>query len=118
MRKHRSRRIVKKLHKRFLWDIRYDISLSALWRATLFQAADGAVFPIGQVPSAKLHNSIQKYGLRFCVMRQRIVGTEWVRFIFYPADFPELRIESENPLPGSKAERSDSRTYIELPGNN
>lgn len=105
MRKSRSKRLSKKLHKRFLYDIRYSISLSEEWRKKLFEAEDGTTFKIKQAPSSKLQEMIQKHKLRFCVMRKSIINSELIRFIFFPFDFPQIWIESKNPKPGSKEEQ-------------
>jgi hypothetical protein len=105
MRKSRSKRLSKKLHKSFLYDIRYSISLSEEWRKKLFEAEDAATFKIKQVPSSKLQEMIQKYRLRFCVMRKSILNSELIKFVFFPFDFPQVWIESENPKPGSKEEQ-------------
>ena len=81
MKYHRSRRLLKKLHKRYLCDVRYSISISKRWRIRLFEAEDGTIYKIKRILCNTLQKLFQRYKLCFCVERRNIPDTNWVRFI-------------------------------------
>jgi hypothetical protein len=103
----RSRRLVKKLHRRLLHDVLVEASLASNWRSRLFDPRLGEVFEISNADLAGLTGevatAIQKYGLRFSVATVDPAEAEaWlsengeVVFAFWAADFPRIRTCSGN----------------------
>ncbi len=99
MKPERSRRLSKKLHKKYLYDVRYYVSLSEVWRQKLFESRDGDVYRIKRIANPDLQKAIEKYKLVFCVRRESVSGTKWIKFVFFPKEFPWMRKESLNPIP-------------------
>ena len=105
--KKRSRRLVKKLHRRWLDVGVIDASQSSYWRSRLFDSKSGDVFEISWVDLAGLPSrvalAIRKFGLRFSVTVADPAEAEpWLRecapviFKFWATDFPSVRRYSAN----------------------
>ena len=105
--KNRSRRLLKKLHRRWLDAGVIDASLSAYWRTRLFDSKPGESFDISRADLSGLHWSvamaIQRYDLRYCVAVVDPTETEpWVGaggavvFKFWATDFPTVKRYSGN----------------------
>jgi hypothetical protein len=105
----RSRRLIKKLHRRWLDDLMMDASQSGYWRGRLFDAPPGEVFEISPRNTSglprRVTEAIQKYGLCFSVSTVSSVEAEsWlsqggnVIFKFWATEFPSVtRFSGNNP---------------------
>lgn len=66
-----KKRLSKKLHKKFLEDVVYEISLSSLWRKRLFEGGSGNVYLISCANQDELPQyirySINRYKLCYIV---------------------------------------------------
>ena len=102
-------RIEKKLHKKFLMDVVYQISLSSLWRKRLFEAEAGTKFLISAEIISELpkyvKNAIVKYKLRYLVAKieGQIPEKDFyydggVYFKFEAAKFPTMAEYSFNNM--------------------
>jgi len=108
-RRKRSRRLIKKLHRRWLDNVMMDASQSGYWRGRLFDATLGDVFEISRRNTSglpgRVTEAIQKYGLRFSVSTVSSVEAEsWlsqdgnVVFKFWATEFPSVtRFSGNNP---------------------
>ena len=108
-RRKRSRRLIKKLHRRWLDHVMMDASQASYWRGRLFDATLGEVFEISRRNTSglprRVTEAIQKYGLRFSVSTVSSVETEsWlsqggnVIFKFWVSEFPSVtRFSGNNP---------------------
>jgi hypothetical protein len=106
--KHRSRRLVKKLHKRWL-ERAIDLSQSSPWRKKLFESVNQEVFTISQgdvgLPQ-DLAAAVLKYRLEFSVRTAAPHEAEpWLSengaiiFKFWATKYPSLqRFTGNNPL--------------------
>lgn len=105
--KHRSRRIIKKLHRHWLPDCAIDVSQASTWRARLFESEAGEVFELSRTEVSGLSRrtalAVQKFGLRFSVAVGDAQEAEpWlsdngcVVFKFWATDFPTVNFLSGN----------------------
>ena len=105
--KKRSRRQVKKLHRRWLDAGVIDASQASYWRSRLFDSRVGEVFEISRADLSGLPLAvalaIQKFALRFSVTVADPAEAEpWLSeggaivFKFWATDFPSVRSYSGN----------------------
>ncbi|MFF2533841.1 hypothetical protein ACFVS2_33965 [Brevibacillus sp. NPDC058079] len=105
-----NKRQRKKLHKRLLEDICYEVSVSSYWRGELKQVAFHAAITIDRNNSTYLpkylHQEIKLHSLNFCLEKQPyrqidILGhypDSYVIFCISPSEFPSVRqISMNNP---------------------
>lgn len=70
-----NKRIRRKIHKRILYDVIYEVSISHLWRGLLFKSKDGEKFlidsqsPITEPSLRRLHRSLARYHLKYFVSK-------------------------------------------------
>jgi hypothetical protein len=105
----RSRRLIKKLHRRWLDDLMMDASQASYWRGRLFDSKLGEVFEISRGVTSELPRrvteAIHQYGLRFSVSTVSPVEADswlsqggYVIFKFWATEFPSLtRYSGNNP---------------------
>ena len=108
-RRKRSRRLIKKLHRRWLDDVMMDASQALYWRGRLFAATRGEVFEISRRNTSglprRVTEAINQYGLRFSASTVSSVEAEsWlsqggnVVFKFWATEFPSVtRFSGNNP---------------------
>ncbi len=105
-----NKRIRRKIHKRILYDVLIEVSISHHWRELLFKSKDGEKFLIdSQSPTTepslkRLHRSLARYNLKYFVSKvskedepQR-ANHKWddlffdggVYFKFEAKEFPEV----------------------------
>ena len=105
--KKRSRRQVKKLHRRWLDAGVIDASQASYWRSRLFDSRAGEVFEISRADLSGLPLdvalAIQRFALRFSVtVANPAEGEPWlseggaVVFKFWATDFPGVKSYSGN----------------------
>jgi hypothetical protein len=107
--KQRSRRVDKKLHRRWLDDVMADASQASHWRTRLFDSKPGKVIEISWRDASELSSmvtrAIEKYRLRFSVSTAPAAETgSWLNqngnviFKFWATDFPGvIRFSGNNP---------------------
>jgi hypothetical protein len=105
----RSRRLIKKLHRRWLDEAMIDATQASYWRGRLFDSTPREVFEISRRDTSGLApgvtSAIAKYGLRFSVCTVPSGEAEsWlsqggnVIFKFWATEFPSLtRFSGNNP---------------------
>ena len=104
---HRSRRLLKKLHRRWLGDVLVDASQASSWRSRLFDSKAGKVFEISKTDvsglSLPVAIALRRFGLRFSVAAADPQDAEpWlsengaVVFKFWATAFPAVRAFSGN----------------------
>jgi hypothetical protein len=105
--KRRSRRLVKKLHRRWLDYGVIDASQASVWRVRLLDAPPGQVFEISRANLDGLPwqvaLAIHRYRLRYSVAvvdeseaPDRMRGDGWAVFKFSATDFPSVSAVSAN----------------------
>lgn len=106
--KKRSRRLLKKLHRRWLdAGVMIDASQSSCWRTRLFDSKAGEVFEISRADLSGLHwtvaMAVHRFDLRYAVTVVPSAEDEpWlsddglVVFKFWAIDFPTVRRYSGN----------------------
>ena len=105
--KQRSRRLTKKLHKKLLPDILYEVSTSPYWRKLLFESKPNEVLGISYSSNSTLSNSLRKslatYHLEFSVsVVSENEAESWlsengsVIFKFWANAIPSLKMYSGN----------------------
>jgi hypothetical protein len=103
----RSRRLVKKLHRRWLSDVVIDASQSSYWRTRLFGSRAGEVYEISRADAVgmswRLALAIHRFNLRYSVtVAEPTKAESWlsdngaVVFKFWATDFPTVRLFSGN----------------------
>lgn len=103
----RSRRLVKKLHRRWLADCAIDATQAPYWRTRLLDSAPGEVFELSQGNLSGLSRgsalAVQKFGLRISATVVDARDAEpWlsengcVVFKFWATDFPTVSFFSGN----------------------
>ena len=105
--KTRSRRQIKKLHRRWLDDLVLDASQSSYWRIRLFESKAGEVFEISRANLSgmpwRVALAIQQFDLRFSVtVAEPAEAESWlsengaVVFKFWATEFPTVKLFSGN----------------------
>jgi len=105
--KKRSRRLVKKLHKRWLDDVMIDASLVSYWRSRLFESNPGEVFEISRRDTSGLPSvvatAIRTFGLHYSVSvvppgdaQAWLSENGMVLFKFWATGFPSVHCFSGN----------------------
>jgi hypothetical protein len=99
-----NKRIRRKIHKRTLYDVIYEVSISHLWRELLFNSKAGEKFLIdSQSPTTepslrRLHRSLARYNLKYFVSKvSKEDEPHWEEFLddsiyfkFEAKEFPEV----------------------------
>ena len=105
--KQRTRRLTKKLHKKILPDILYEVSTSPYWRKLLFESKPNKVLGISYCSYSALSDSLRKalstYHLEFSVsVVSENEAESWlsengnVIFKFWANAIPSLKMYSGN----------------------
>ena len=105
--KQRSRRLTKKLHKKLLPDILYEVSMSPYWRKLLFESKPNEVLGISYCSYSALSNALKKalvkFQLEFSVsMVSENEAEPWLNengnviFKFWANTIPSLKMYSGN----------------------
>jgi hypothetical protein len=105
--KKRSRRLVKKLHSRWINDVMIDASQVSYWRSRLFDSKPGEIFEISKRDTSGLPSvvapAIRKWGLQVSVSIVPPGDAEaWlsengmVIFKFWASGFPSVHCFSGN----------------------
>lgn len=107
-----NKRIRRKVHKKCMFDVIYDISISHLWRKKLFESKEGEKFQVDRLSSfpepglKRLHRILCRYNLKYYVSKvPDQEGPKWdwtekgfVYFKFQSVEFPEIfDFSSNNP---------------------
>lgn len=98
----RKKRISKKIHKKYLSDVRCFIGSSEKWRDMLFKAKCGEVFRVNRVDSARLQSVIERYELNYCVLKESEDSKRGAIVVFFPADFVTVKRRALFLAPGGE----------------
>ena len=100
-----NKRISKKLHKKYLVDVVYQISISSSWRKVLFENEEEKEFLISKFCEIELPKliakQIRKYNLRYIVYREITQNEDenlynMKRFVFKADNFSRIYSDSYN----------------------
>ncbi|MEP1630874.1 MAG: hypothetical protein ABJI60_11745 [Kangiellaceae bacterium] len=85
---------IKKLHQKYLADVRCDVSQHSGWRVRLFDNAENTKFQITSESVRdvfqSLSDNIAKHNLKFIVEKVQNCDSKDVTFKFYPENYPEM----------------------------
>lgn len=105
-----NKRCRKKLHKQFLIDVTYQVSISSHWRKLILSMDSKSINQIDKRNDADLSNFLQRkirrYNLKYMIVKipyEQAIGwddfpADYIFMKFYPTEFSSIYdISSNNP---------------------